>query len=100
MKSFEIADSVIEYANTVLAGKAKDWRTKFAIGFGAASYRNKLIETIESMGFKSENDSINMQNLKNAVIAGFKAAAKVELFGGVVVLDKEDAEDLFRFLGV
>lgn len=99
MKLDELEQKVNSYALTVLAPKAKSWSAKFALGAGSVGMKDRIGPFVEMTGAMREDGEIDMDVLHRVVMAGFQAAGHVDLFGGIVGFDPQDAEDLFTYLG-
>lgn len=98
MKLELFLDKINEYAVNVLSTKAKSWPAKFMIGAGVVAMRQKASEFIRAAGLVSAEGDIDISSLHNIVSSGFKTAGHVDLFGGVLGFDPEDAEDFFSYI--
>ena len=98
MKLELFLDKINEYAVNVLSTKAKSWPAKFMIGAGVVAMRQKASEFIRATGLVSAEGDIDIPSLHNIVSSGFKTAGHVDLFGGVLGFDPEDAEDFFSYI--
>ena len=98
MKLELLLDKLNEYAVNVLSAKAKSWPAKFMIGAGVVAMRQKAREFISAAGLVSAEGDIDISSLHNIVSSGFKTAGHVDLFGGVLGFDPEDAEDFFSYI--
>ena len=98
MKLELFLDKINEYAVNVLSTKAKSWPAKFMIGAGAVAMRQKASEFIRAAGLVNAEDNIDVSSLHNIVSSGFKTAGHIDLFGGVLGFDPEDAEDFFSYI--
>ena len=98
MKLELLLDKLNEYAVTVLAAKAKSWPAKFMLGAGAVAMRQKTSDFISATGLVSPEGDVDISLLHNIVSSGFKTAGHIDLFGGVLGFDPEDAEDFFSYI--
>ena len=98
MKLELFLDKINEYAVNVLSAKAKSWPAKFMIGAGVVAMRQKASEFIRAAGLVSTEGDVDISSLHNIVSSGFKTAGHVDLFGGVLGFDPEDAEDFFSYI--
>lgn len=98
MKLEIFLDKINEYAVNVLATKAKSWPAKFMIGAGAVAMRQKASDFISATGLVNAEGNIDVSSLHNIVSSGFKTAGHIDLFGGVLGFDPEDAEDFFSYI--
>lgn len=98
MKLELFLDKINEYAVNVLAVKAKSWPAKFMIGAGAVAMRQKASDFIGATGLVNAEGNVDVPSLHNIVSSGFKTAGHIDLFGGVLGFDPEDAEDFFSYI--
>lgn len=98
MKLATLLEKINEYSVTVLASKAKTWPAKFMIGAGTVAMANKAEDFIRATGLVDEDGDVDIATLHKFVAAGFKTAGHVDLFGGILGFDPEDAEDFFMYL--
>lgn len=98
MKLELFLDKLNEYAVNVLAAKAKSWPAKFMLGAGAVAMRKKASDFISATGLVNAEGDIDVASLHNIVSSGFKTAGHIDLFGGVLGFDPEDAEDFFSYI--
>lgn len=98
MKLELFLDKINEYAVNVLAAKAKSWPAKFMLGAGAVAMRQKASDFISATGLVSAEGDVDISALHDIVSSGFKTAGHIDLFGGVLGFDPEDAEDFFSYV--
>ena len=98
MKLELFLDKINEYAVNVLSSKAKSWPAKFMIGAGAVAMRQKASDFISAAGLVNADGDIDVSLLHNIVSSGFKTAGHIDLFGGILGFDPEDAEDFFSYI--
>lgn len=99
MNTEELSAKVLEYARSVLAPKAKTWPAKFMIGAGSVSIARKAPSFALMAGAVSGDGTVDMPVLHEVVKSGFEAAGHLDLPGGLLGFDPQDAEDLFTWLG-
>ena len=99
MKLDELEQKVNSYALTVLAPKAQSWSARFAIGAGSVAMKDKVGSFVRMAGAMREDGEVDMDVLHRVVMAGFETAGHVDLYGGIVGFDPQDAEELFSYLG-
>lgn len=94
-----LTDKLSEYVLAVLAPKAKSWSAKFALGAASESMRGRIRPFVGTTGAMAADGDVDMAELQRVVKAGFEAAGHVDLLGGMLGFDPQDAEDLFAWLG-
>jgi hypothetical protein len=98
MKLELFLDKINEYAVNVLAAKAKSWTAKFMLGAGAVAMRQKASDFISTTGLVNAEGEVDVASLHKIVSSGFKTAGHIDLFGGILGFDPEDAEDFFSYI--
>lgn len=98
MKLDELMNKVTEYGISVLPTKAKSVGAKMLIGGGTVVVAKKAREMIQSAGLVDGIGEVDMETLTEMARASFKAAGKVDVLGGALSFDAQDAEDLIAFV--
>lgn len=103
MKVEELAGKVGDYLVQNAAPKMSSPVTKFIFG-AAASVPGKRILAAKLAPFASmvakEDGEIDLVSLRDIVMSGISASGAMPLLGGLVTVDRTDAESLFSYLGV
>lgn len=98
MQISDLIAKVREFAATVLVGKAKSWMTKFAIGAGMEAVADKAEGFIRATGTVAADGFVDIEKLHRIVTAGFGSAGHIDLLGGLLGFDPQDAEELFAYI--
>ncbi|MGM9863780.1 MAG: hypothetical protein ACI305_05930 [Lepagella sp.] len=98
MTSEVLCTKVCEYATTILAPRAKSWTAKFAIGASIPMIRQKIPKMLSVFDVVGKDGEVDILRLETSVLGGFQSAGHLDLFGGVIGFDKEDAKALFDYL--
>lgn len=99
MKIEQLIGKISEYSQTVLVCNAKSWAARFALGAGTEAMLGRADQFIRATGTVSGDGEVDIAALHRIVASGFKSAGHVDLFGGLIGFDPQDAEDLFSYIG-
>lgn len=98
MKLDDLMSKTVEFALTVLQGKAKSPLAKLTIGAGTVVMAKKLRPIVEGSGLVDTDGEVDMQTFEDAVRVGFKSAGKIDVLGGMLGFDEGDAEEWLQYL--
>lgn len=98
MKLEDLMTKIAEYGISVLPTKAKSVGAKMLIGGGTVVAVKKARGMIQSAGLVDETGEVDMETLTEMTRASFKAAGKVDILGGALSFDAQDAEDLIAYV--
>lgn len=98
MDIHQLEAKVSEYVATVMVPKAHSWQAKFALGAGARAMAGRLEPFVRAAGVVN-GDDVDVGALREIVLAGFRSAGHVDVFGGLLGFDPQDAEELFDHVG-
>lgn len=100
MTAEEFKGRLASYMVGVMAPKARSWQAKFSLGAGAVIVPRRVDGVLESVGAICADGSVDVEMVREAVLSGFDASGRFDALGGLIGVEKADAEDFFAFLGV
>lgn len=98
MKLDDLMTKVAEYGIAVLPTKLKSTGAKMLVGGGTVVAVKKARGMIQAAGLVDESGEVDMETLTEMARASFKAAGKVDVLGGALSFDAQDAEDLIAYV--